>query len=174
MVPASSQHVAHPVGGVAREGRHDVAVGVRRRPHLRVIEDRLGLARVLIDKAAAECFGEYHPNALMDQVMGIYDWGDGALRKFHEKVKDALDLNSIMAPGKAGNVRTQVPRSGALTRRASVGHPKSRRRGKLPCDSSAIAPRIPVEQGHDRSAAIGIQVRCPVTGQAPASHHGGL
>ncbi len=34
--------------------------------------------------------------------MGTYNWGDGALLKFHEAIKDALDPNSIMAPGKSG------------------------------------------------------------------------
>jgi 4-cresol dehydrogenase (hydroxylating) len=66
-------------------------------------QETLDLARLLIDEAAAEGYGEYRThNALMDQVMGTYDWGDGALRRFHETVKDALDPNSIMAPGKSG------------------------------------------------------------------------
>jgi len=58
---------------------------------------------VLIDDAAAEGYGEYRThNALMGQVMGTCNWGGGALRDFHEAVKDALDPNSIMAPGKSG------------------------------------------------------------------------
>ena len=39
-------------------------------------------------------------NALMDDVMATYNWGDGALLKFHERVKDALDPLGIMNPGK--------------------------------------------------------------------------
>jgi 4-cresol dehydrogenase (hydroxylating) len=66
-------------------------------------QETLDLARVLIAEAAAEGYGEYRThNALMDQVMATYSWGDGALRRFHETVKDALDPNSIMAPGKSG------------------------------------------------------------------------
>jgi 4-cresol dehydrogenase (hydroxylating) flavoprotein subunit len=38
----------------------------------------------------------------MDQVMGTYNWGGGALRNFHDTVKDAFDPNSIVAPGKSG------------------------------------------------------------------------
>ncbi|MFW3171989.1 FAD-binding oxidoreductase [Geodermatophilus sp. CPCC 206100] len=66
-------------------------------------QETLDLARVLIDEAAAEGYGEYRThNALMDQVMATYNWGGEALREFHETIKDALDPNSIMAPGKSG------------------------------------------------------------------------
>ncbi|MFF9777981.1 hypothetical protein ACF1HJ_30530 [Streptomyces sp. NPDC013978] len=30
------------------------------------------------------------------------NWGDGALLKFHERVKDALDPGGVIAPGKSG------------------------------------------------------------------------
>jgi 4-cresol dehydrogenase (hydroxylating) len=38
----------------------------------------------------------------MDLVAETYDWGGGALRKLNEKVKNALDPNGILAPGKSG------------------------------------------------------------------------
>ena len=38
----------------------------------------------------------------MDEVMATSNLGDGAPRKFLESLKDALDPNSIMAPGKSG------------------------------------------------------------------------
>jgi 4-cresol dehydrogenase (hydroxylating) len=66
-------------------------------------DELLGLTSVLIDDAAAEGYGEYRTHlALMDQVMGTFNYNDGALLRFHERIKDALDPNSIMAPGKSG------------------------------------------------------------------------
>lgn len=66
-------------------------------------KEALDLMRVLINEAAAEGYGEYRThNALMDDVMATFNWGDGALLSFHEAIKDALDPNSIMAPGKSG------------------------------------------------------------------------
>jgi 4-cresol dehydrogenase (hydroxylating) len=63
----------------------------------------LELTNVLIKEAAAEGYGEYRAhNAMMDAVMATFNWGDGALLKFHEKIKDALDPKSILAPGKSG------------------------------------------------------------------------
>jgi 4-cresol dehydrogenase (hydroxylating) len=88
-------------------------VGLREMHHIALLlfdtsdagsrQEALDLAHVLIDEAAAEGYGEYRThNSLMDQVMGTYNWGGGALRDFHERVKDALDPNSILAPGKSG------------------------------------------------------------------------
>jgi 4-cresol dehydrogenase (hydroxylating) len=66
-------------------------------------EETFDLTRVLIKEAASEGYGEYRThNALMDDVMATFNWGGGALRKFHESLKDALDPNSILAPGKSG------------------------------------------------------------------------
>ena len=34
--------------------------------------------------------------------MGTYNWNNGALLKFNEVLKDAIDPNGILMPGKSG------------------------------------------------------------------------
>ncbi|WFP17033.1 FAD-linked oxidase C-terminal domain-containing protein [Citricoccus muralis] len=61
------------------------------------------LTRTLVDEATAEGYGQYRTHlALMDQVMKTFDFNDNVLLRFSERIKDALDPNSIMAPGKSG------------------------------------------------------------------------
>jgi hypothetical protein len=61
------------------------------------------LMREMIDEVAKEGFGEYRTHLLFaDQVAGTYNWGDAALRRFNEMIKDALDPNGILAPGRSG------------------------------------------------------------------------
>lgn len=38
----------------------------------------------------------------MDDVAGTFDFNDGALGRLNERVKDALDPNGIIAPGRSG------------------------------------------------------------------------
>lgn len=62
-----------------------------------------GLMREMIREAAAEGYGEYRTHLLFaDQVAQSYSWNNGALRKFNETIKDAIDPNSILAPGRNG------------------------------------------------------------------------
>ncbi|KAK4934281.1 hypothetical protein LTR10_024400 [Elasticomyces elasticus] len=59
--------------------------------------------REMIDDCAKEGFGEYRTHILFqDQVAATYNWNDGALMKFNERLKDSLDPNGIMAPGRCG------------------------------------------------------------------------
>merc|ERR1711939_910326 len=59
--------------------------------------------RQMIDDCAQQGYGEYRTHILFqDQVAATYNWNDGALMKFNEKLKDALDPNGIMASGRCG------------------------------------------------------------------------
>jgi len=42
------------------------------------------------------------PTFCMDQAMDAYDFNNNALRRFNERIKDALDPNGVLAPGKNG------------------------------------------------------------------------
>ncbi|KAF3937750.1 hypothetical protein ABW19_dt0203969 [Dactylella cylindrospora] len=63
----------------------------------------MALMREMIAKAAAEGYGEYRTHLIFaDQVAATYGWNGQALNKFAECIKDAVDPNSIIAPGRAG------------------------------------------------------------------------
>jgi 4-cresol dehydrogenase (hydroxylating) len=57
----------------------------------------------LVRIAADNGWSEYRTApAFMDTVMETFSFNDHALLKFHETIKDALDPNGILAPGKSG------------------------------------------------------------------------
>ncbi|KAJ5350618.1 vanillyl-alcohol oxidase [Penicillium brevicompactum] len=61
------------------------------------------LIRTLIEDCAANGWGEYRTHlAVMDQIMGTYNWNNGSFLKFNEILKNAVDPNGIIAPGKSG------------------------------------------------------------------------
>ncbi|CZR63770.1 related to 4-cresol dehydrogenase flavoprotein subunit [Phialocephala subalpina] len=61
------------------------------------------LIRTLIVDCAAHGWGEYRTHlALMDQIAETYNFNDNAQMKLNEKIKNALDPNGILAPGKNG------------------------------------------------------------------------
>lgn len=57
----------------------------------------------LIETAARNGWGEYRTApAYQDAVMNVYSFNDHALLRFHETVKDAIDPNGIISPGRYG------------------------------------------------------------------------
>ena len=64
-------------------------------------------ARIMVNQlhelARENGWGEYRaPLASMSEAMGVYDFNDGALLRLNESIKQALDPNGIIAPGKNG------------------------------------------------------------------------
>jgi 4-cresol dehydrogenase (hydroxylating) len=79
----------------------------------------------LVEDAAAEGYAEYRTHlSYMDQVARTFDFNDHALLKLNERIKDALDPNGILAPGKQGvwprAYRAMGRGSAALSRLAKV------------------------------------------------------
>jgi 4-cresol dehydrogenase (hydroxylating) len=61
------------------------------------------LFEVLIREAAAAGYGEYRTHiAFMDQIAATYSWNNNALSRLNQVLKDALDPNGVLAPGKQG------------------------------------------------------------------------
>jgi len=57
----------------------------------------------LMEVAAEHGWGEYriHP-AFMDKGMSLYSYNNGALHRFHERLKDAVDPRGILSAGRYG------------------------------------------------------------------------
>jgi 4-cresol dehydrogenase (hydroxylating) len=91
----------------------DLIIGAREMHHIVMLvfdtksatQKRLNyeLCQRLVTEAAEAGYGEYRTHlSLMDQIAATYDYNDSALMRFNEKLKDALDPNGVIAPGKQG------------------------------------------------------------------------
>jgi 4-cresol dehydrogenase (hydroxylating) len=105
------------VSGRVREYGFDymglMAIGFRELHHVTVIvydktsaDERRRLDEcfnLMVKEAAAEGYGEYRTHIqYMDAIAGTYRWNDSSLLRMQQTIKDALDPNGILAPGKSG------------------------------------------------------------------------
>ena len=64
---------------------------------------RAAFRKLIAQVAAEHGWGEYRsPPFGVDLVTGAYSFNDHALRRFHETLKDAVDPNGILSPGRGG------------------------------------------------------------------------
>ena len=57
----------------------------------------------MIQVSAENGWGEYRTHvAFMDDVADAYSYNEHVLRRFNETLKDAVDPNGILSPGKSG------------------------------------------------------------------------
>ncbi|HVY79481.1 MAG TPA: FAD-binding oxidoreductase [Steroidobacteraceae bacterium] len=86
-------------------GRHVINVNLMlyNRDDADLTERTRRLFRTLVSDAAAAGYCEYRTHlTYMDDVARTFDFNDHALLRLNEAVKDVLDPNGILAPGKSG------------------------------------------------------------------------
>jgi FAD/FMN-containing dehydrogenase len=58
---------------------------------------------IMVREAVEAGYGEYRTHiSFMDQIAKTYGWNHDAMMKFNNLLKDAIDPNGILAPGKQG------------------------------------------------------------------------
>ncbi|KAL1901009.1 hypothetical protein Sste5346_002073 [Sporothrix stenoceras] len=97
------QYDLFPTLCVAGREMHYIANIVYDRSDADAKRRAIQLMREMIAACAARGFGEYRTHLLFaDQVARTYSWGGQALLKLHETIKDALDPQGVLAPGRNG------------------------------------------------------------------------
>jgi 4-cresol dehydrogenase (hydroxylating) len=82
---------------------HHIVATIFNRDDAKQTEAAADLQRVLMSDTRAEGYGVYRTHlATMDFAASQYDFNHGALLRMSETIKDALDPDGILAPGKSG------------------------------------------------------------------------
>ncbi|MFM0648746.1 FAD-binding oxidoreductase [Paraburkholderia bryophila] len=82
---------------------HHIFAAIFDRDDANQLEQAGALLRSLMSDARAAGYGQYRTHlAYMDFAAAQYGFNDGALLRLSETIKDALDPNGILAPGKQG------------------------------------------------------------------------
>ncbi|WP_338242644.1 FAD-binding oxidoreductase [Aurantiacibacter hainanensis] len=88
---------------IGRRSMIHVALVVFDTKNEQMTRDAYAAVKAMLEPAAKLGFGEYRSHLdFMDEVAGLYDFNDNAQRRFAEKIKDCLDPNGILSPGKQG------------------------------------------------------------------------
>lgn len=77
------------------------------------VDKAYSVAKRMVAKAGKMGYGEYRAHlSFMDLAADQFGFNDHALRRFNETIKDTLDPNGIIAPGKSGIWGTRLREAG--------------------------------------------------------------
>ena len=108
MPPPPGHFGRMPIGWYHRSFIYLVGLVVTRDPKINAMTTEN--YRKLIKLAGENGWGEYRTHAMMqDPAMSVYSENDHGLLSVHEKIKDALDPNGILAAGKSGVWPSHMP-----------------------------------------------------------------